>query len=253
MTNGLPIIRINKNKGWKVHFSFDPSRCLGDSEWQVLIGLRTRFRRNPGGMVAADVTSTHFPPRWIRISEIMGKDFKYLDLGRHRLDGRRGYIALSPSGVEQKLEMQYLILLRNGNYPNTEIPDICRNLNPEDYRIISSGKFNFRDNENRRSGHAVVVRSGRNSSLQCPLPALKGKWKIYLTMRADGPRSGNAAEVWCKNGSQRKIFKLNEIGGEAFKTVEFGAADLSGSGLLAFSRLHPAVTLYVKEVVLIRQ
>ena len=204
-------------------------------------------------MVAADVTSTHFPARWIKLSEIMGDQFKYLDLGRHRLDGRHGYIALSASGVEQQLEMQYLILIRNGNYPNTEVPDICRNLNPEDYRIISSGKFNFWDNENRRSGHAVVVRSGKNSSLQCPLPALKGNWKIYLDMRADGPISENAAEVWSKNGGHRRIYKLNEIGGNTYKAVEFGTADLSAPGLLTFSRLHPAAALHVRNVILVRQ
>lgn len=251
---GYPVIKVGKSKGWKVHFSFDASHHLENSEWQVLIGLKTRFKGKPGGMVAADVTSTHFPARWIKLSEIMGDQFKYLDLGRHRLDGRHGYIALSASGVEQQLEMQYLILIRNGNYPNTEVPDICRNLNPEDYRIISSGKFNFWDNENRRSGHAVVVRSGKNSSLQCPLPALRGNWKIYLDMRADGPISGNAAEVWSKNGGcRRRIYKLNEIGGNTYKAVEFGTADLSAPGLLTFSRLHPAAALHVRNVILVRQ
>ena len=82
---------------------------------------------------------------------------------------------------------------------------------------------------------------------------MKGNWKIYLDMRADGPISGNAAEVWSKNGGHRRIYKLNEIGGNTYKAVEFGTTDLSAPGLLTFSRLHPAAALHVRNVILVRQ
>ena len=110
--NGCPLIRVGTKKGWKVHFSFDPSHHFGNAKWRVLIGLRTCFKGAHRGMTSCDVTSTHFKPRWIKIAEIAGDRFKYIDLGTHKLDGKHGYIALSPSGIDQELQMQYLILIR---------------------------------------------------------------------------------------------------------------------------------------------
>ncbi len=251
--DGRPVIKMDPKKAWRVHFSFDDSRVLGTEEWQVLAGFRTRYEGNSAGMNSVEAASTHFPIRRIAFTEIEGPEFRYIDLGRHRFTGKRGYIVFSPSGAKQELEMQYLILLRNGYHPLAELPEVCKGMKPEDFRLIPADRFQFWEKEVERSEGTVVLRSGKPGAVQCRLPALPGRWKLLVTLRADGPAKGPAAQLWSREKSSLKTqFSLEEIGGAAFRTVEAGEIDTAKEGLLTFSRRHPATALHLREAILVR-
>ena len=255
--NGMPVISMDPKRGWKVHFSFDPSRQLGDSDWLILAGLRTEAKGNPGGKVSLDVNSTHMPLKFIKMADIFGKDFQYVSLGVHKLNKKRGYIAFSPSGTPQKLQMQYLVLIRNGYNFGVETPDICKDMSKKDWLVIPAKDFKFWEKDIKliedQGKQVVADPSAKNSALQCNIPATPGKWRLLLTIRADGPANGNAAIVWTKQTGSKKP-TLQEIGGAQYKHIEIGTVDLSKKSCkVTISRSYPATKLYVRNLIMIRQ
>jgi len=258
VADGFPVIEMDSKKGWKVHFGFDATRGLEDSDWLVLAGLRTDANGNSDSTAAVEISSTHFPTRNIRVADIAGPEFKYVNLGVYQLNGTRGYIALSPSGIDQKLQMQYLVLIRNGYHFGLETPAVCKSLPPENWRSIPAGLFNFWDKEKisvkSDAGNRIVVSSSsQQGAVQCCLPVLPGKWKVLLTLRADGPAQGAAAVIWTKSAKLKNL-SLSQIGGNSYREVEYAVMELKEpNNLLTITRVYPATTLYLKNIILIRQ
>ena len=107
--DGATVLEFPTRKNnWLVHWNYRPEFGL-DGEWRVFVALRTETAVRNGN--ALMIGSSGFGQRPVRIDECRGKQFRWIDFGVQNFKGG-GRLVFAPSGIDQKLEIREIVLVR---------------------------------------------------------------------------------------------------------------------------------------------
>lgn len=107
--DGATVLEFPTRKNnWLVHWNYRPEFGL-DGEWRVFVALRTETAVRNGN--ALMIGSSGFGQRPVRIDECRGKQFRWIDFGVRNFKGG-GRLVFAPSGIDQKLEIREIVLVR---------------------------------------------------------------------------------------------------------------------------------------------
>jgi len=104
---GMSVLEFPTRKSnWLVHWNYGPE-LKGD--WRVYVALRTETDVKSGNSLI--IGSSDFGQRPVRIDECRGDAYRWIDFGT-RSFRQSGRLVFAPSGIDQKLRIREIILVR---------------------------------------------------------------------------------------------------------------------------------------------